>query len=108
MQDKYAKSISVLSLEKALGDTLSVEPMLTRNGKGQLKSHVVHHCQNGTKFLSFGTLVAAKIGNQLYVSDYHDFSETTAFHCKRYTGMTLVERRAKIYDGTIIHINTES
>lgn len=107
MQDTFKKSVSTLTLTNVLGKTLSVEQMPARNNKGGLKNHVVHHCENGTKFLSFGKLIAAMVGNQLYVSDYHDYSETTAFHCKRYTGLTMVERRNGLADGKIIHIETE-
>lgn len=105
MKDTYQKSITRAELNYKLGKFVSVEQIMARNGRGRLKNQLVNHYENGTTLTSYGTLIAANIGTELFLTPYHDYSETTSFHCRRYCGLSLVLRRQGLESGEITYID---
>lgn len=105
MKDNYQKSISRAELNSKLGKFVFIEPMTARNGRGNLKNHHITHYENGTTLMSYDTLIAANIGTELFLTPYHDYSETTSFHCRRYCGLSLVLRRQGLESGEITYID---
>ena len=99
------KTITESELTKKLGAFVAVENLPSRNGRGSAPNQFRIRFENGEVFQSYKALVGAKIGGQLYLSDYyHDYSNTTSSHCGWWCGKRCQERRAGIKDESIIVI----
>lgn len=58
----------------------------------------------GRAFQSYNTLIAVKLGGTLYLSDYHDYSNTTSKYATEWTGYNTRERREGLKDGRFVLI----
>lgn len=99
------KSITKRELMGKLGEFIRVENAESRNGCGSAPNQFIIQYQNGEVFQSYHSLVGARIGGQLYFSGYHDYSNTTSGHCKRWCGFTAPERRKGLETGQFIYID---
>lgn len=61
-------------------------------------------CENGIAFQSYRTLIAVRMNGYLYLTDYHDYSNTTCKYCTEWTGFNTAERRKGLESGRFIHI----
>lgn len=58
--------------------------------------------ENGMAFQSYDSLIAVRYGGKLYLTDYHDYSNTTSKYCTEWTGYTTQERRRGLKEGRFI------
>lgn len=60
--------------------------------------------KNGRAFQSYDSLIAVRYNGKLYLTDYHDYSNTTSKYATEWTGYTTQERRQGLKDGRFILI----
>lgn len=60
--------------------------------------------ENGIAFQSYNSLIAVRMNGYLYLTDLHDYSNTTSKYATEWTGLTTAERRRGLADGSIIAI----
>ena len=60
--------------------------------------------ENGIGFQSYGTLIAFRMNGYLYLTDYHDYSNTTSKYCTEWTGFSTNERRAGLESAKFIKV----
>jgi hypothetical protein len=98
------RTITMDELTKKLGKFISVENTPSRNGYNNAPNQFEIRFENGRVFQSYSTLIAARVCGELYLTDSHDYSNTTSAHTTRWTGYTTAERRAGLKDGRFINI----
>lgn len=89
-------------LTSALGAFRSVENAPSRNGENTAPNQFIIRFENGEVFQSYRTFIGAKIGGKLYLSNCHDYSNTTSRFCGAWCGMSAKERRKAIADEKVI------
>lgn len=99
------KTIKKSELMERLGNFVSVENLPSRNGQNSTPNQFDITFENGSVFQSYSSLIAVKIGGELYLSRKHDFSNTTNRFCTAWSGRSLSERRAGLENGTITLID---
>ena len=95
------KPIKKSTLFRKLGAFRSVCNLESRNGYGYAPNQFEITFDKGSVFQSYATVIAFWINGQLYLSKYHDCSNTTCLYCKRWTRLTTQERKKGIANGTI-------
>ena len=60
--------------------------------------------ENGIAFQSYDSLIAVRMNGYLYLTDYHDYSNTTSKYATEWTGYTTKERREGLKSGRFIRI----
>ena len=60
--------------------------------------------ENGMAFQSYDSLIAVRFNGKLYLTDYHDYSNTTSKYATEWTGYTTQERRQGLKEGRFILI----
>lgn len=98
------QTIKLADLMLMLGKFVKVENAPSRNGYGKAPNQFIIRYENGTIFQSYETLIGAKINGHLYLTNSHDYSNTTSGHCGRWCGFNTKERRKGLTDGTITFI----
>lgn len=98
------RTITRKALTKKLGTFIKVENAPARCGYGKAPNQFILHYEHGTVFQSYESLIGAKIGNDLYLTDHHDFSNTTSGHTSRWCGHYTAERRKGLANGDFIFI----
>ena len=93
--------ISFSIISEAIGNFIKAENAPSKNGGNKAPNQFIFHFTNGKVFQSYETIVAAYVGNQLYLSPEHDCSATTNRFVKQFTGLSKSERNKGIEDGTI-------
>lgn len=68
----------------------SVENMETRNGAVS-KNQTIVYFSNGSVFYSYGTLIAVKYNDRIYLTTAYKYSVTTNRYRNRFLGNTLKE-----------------
>lgn len=63
--------------------------------------------ENGRAFQSYKSLIAAYCNGKLYLTGYHDYSNTTSKYATEWTGYTTQERRAGLESGKFIFIEED-
>lgn len=99
------KTIKKSELMEKLGKFISVENLPSRNGQNTAPNQFEITFENGEVFQSYSSLIAVKIGGELYLSHKHDFSNITNRFCTAWSGRSLSERRAGLKDETITLID---
>ena len=74
-----------------------------RSGRDVPNQYNLIH-ENGIAFQSYGSLIAVLMNGYLYLTDYHDYSNTTSKYATEWTGYTTKERRAGLESGKFIKI----
>ena len=64
-------------------------------------------CENGRAFQSYDTLIAVRMGGNLYLTDAHDYSNTTSKYATEWTGYTTKERREGLKSGQFIFVEED-
>lgn len=98
------QTIDKSELMKMLGAFVSVANAPSRNGCNRAPNQFIIQFEHGKVFQSYRTLIGAKIGGKLYLTDDHNYSNTTSRHCGKWCGKNCAERRKGIEDGNIILI----
>lgn len=90
----------------ALGGFVSVENAPSRNGYGSAPNQFIITFENGTVFQSYNSLIGVKVrGDEtLYLTSFHDYSNTTSGYCGRWCGYKCADRRKMLEDGRAIKI----
>ncbi len=99
------KTISKSKIMRMLGGFVSVENATSRNGYSVAPNQFILKFENGTVFQSYRSLIGVKIGRDLYLTDKHDYSNTTSGYVGRWCGKNCAERRKGLDDGSIVSIN---
>ena len=60
--------------------------------------------ENGIAFQSYDSLIAVRMNGYLYLTNYHDYSNTTSKYATEWTGYTTKERRDGLKSGKFILI----
>ena len=63
--------------------------------------------EKGVAFQSYDSLIAVRMGGYLYLTDYHDYSNTTSKYATQWTGYTTKERREGLKSGKFILIEED-
>ena len=92
---------SFAKIRESIGTFIRLENAPSKNGYNKAPNQFIFHFTNGKLFQSYETMVAAYVGNQLYLSLEHDCSTTTNRFVKQFTGLSKFERNKGIEDGTI-------
>ena len=100
MKKTIKKSELLHKLGAHLGTTNLCSPTSWRPVANQFEFRY----ENGRAFQSYESLVAVKMGGQLYLGADHDYSKTTNKYMKAWTGKTAQERRDGIESGKFIYI----
>lgn len=96
--------ISKQQLFNKLGATLRSYTMQTRSGKGYSPNQQIVVYEGGRAFFSYNTLIAVWCCGHLYLTWYHDYSNTTIRYCNEFSGLTTQERRKAIETGAATYI----
>lgn len=60
--------------------------------------------KNGMAFQSYESLIAVRYNGKLYLTEDHDYSNTTSKYATQWTGYTTQERKQGLKDGRFILI----
>lgn len=83
-----------------MGNLLTVKALWSRSGKTQVANQIEARFAGGSAFYSYGTLIAVYCCGRLYLTDYHDYSNTTSKYCGEFCGMGVAERRKALANGS--------
>jgi hypothetical protein len=98
------KTISKSLLLKQLGPIRKVTNLASpRSGRDVPNQYELIH-ENGITFQSYGSLIAVRMNGYLYLTDYHDYSNTTAKYATAWMGHNTSERRKGLETGKFITI----
>jgi len=100
MQKTITKSV----LFNLLGTTRSAKTMKTPSGKGYSPDQQIVRYEYGDAFYSYDTLIAAYVRGRLYLTSFHDYSNTTNRYCIEFCGLNTAERRRGLESGEIVYI----
>jgi hypothetical protein len=67
--------------------------------------NLVH--ENGRSFQSYDSLIAVRMGGNLYLTADHDYSNTTSKYATEWTGYSTKERREGLESGKFIFIEED-
>lgn len=100
------RKITKKNLYKELGNFVSAKNALSRNGAGTAPNQFLIEFENGLLFQSYDSIVAGVTRKGKFVTDKHDYSQTTNRFVGWFLGMTLDERRKAIKNGDLdlLHI----
>ena len=101
------KTIKKSTLMKKLGAFVSVHNTPSRCGYGEAPNQFEIRFENGSAFQSYRSLIAVKMGGQLYLTGNHDYSNTTCGHVGRWCGYNTKERRAGLDNEKFIFITED-
>ena len=98
------KTINKSALLSQLGAIRRVHNLSSpRSGRSVPNQYELIH-ENGIAFHSYSSLIAVKMNGCLYLTDYHDYSNTTSKYATEWTGYTTKERREGLKSGKFIAI----
>lgn len=98
------RTIKKDQLFKKLGTFISVRNTEGRNGEYNAPNQFELKFENGRVFQSYDSFIAARLNGELYLSEDHDYSNTTSAHTTRWTGFNTKERREGIECGKFISV----
>lgn len=98
------KTIKKSELFRQLGHIVRVSNLESpRSGRDVPNQYDLIH-ENGRAFQSYDSLIAVRVGGTLYLTDRHDFSNTTSKYATEWTGLTTKERREGLKSGEFVLI----
>lgn len=98
------KTISKAEVLKKLGAILHVSNLPSPRTGNPIPNQFNLACENGRAFQSYDSLIAIRVGGTLYLTDRHDFSNTTSKYATSWTGLTTKERREGLKNGVFVLI----
>lgn len=101
------KTIKKSLLLHQLGNIKKVQNLSSpRSGRDVPNQYDLIH-ENGIAFQSYGSLIAVKMNGYLYLTSYHDYSNTTSKYATEWTGFSTKERREGLKSGKFIAIEED-
>jgi hypothetical protein len=98
------KKIKRSELLKKLGVVTGVSNLCSpRSYRPVANQYELKH-ENGRAFQSYDSLIAVRLGGVLYLTDNHDYSNTTSKYATEWTGYNTAERRKGLQDGRFVRI----
>ena len=98
------ETIKRSELLKKLGNIVRVTNLCSpRSWRPVANQYELQH-ENGSAFQSYDSLIAVRMDGTLYLTDYHDYSNTTSKYATEWTGRNTKERRKGLQDGRIVRI----
>ena len=104
---EYAKTIKKSELLSKLGNIRRVSNLCSPRSYRAVPNQYCLDCENGEAFQSYDTLIAVRIGWDLYLTRDHDCSNTTSKYTKLFTGFDTNERRCGLRNGDFIFIEED-
>lgn len=101
------RTIKKSELLAMLGNFVSVQNTASRNGYGSAPNQFEIKFENGTVFQSYQSFIGARVNGKLYISDYHDYSNTTSGYFGRWCGYNCKERRQGLKDERFIFVEED-
>lgn len=98
------KTISKAEVLKKLGAILHVSNLPSPRTGNSVPNQFNLACENGRAFQSYDSLIAVRMDGVLYLTDCHDYSNTTSKYATEWTGRNTKERRKGLQDGRIVRI----
>ena len=93
---------------KKLNNVLNVSAIINNNGRPVANQYVIT-TDDATYFKSYDTLIAGYIDGQLVLDkDYWDYSRTTSRHRNNFTGLSTLDTKRKIKNGSIKLVSLNS
>lgn len=72
---------------------------MVSNGGNDVPNQIIIHFQNGSLFKSYGSIIAIKYNNKVYLTDHWDYSTTTGRYRNDFLNEGIAETRNKIDSG---------
>ena len=98
------KTITRSLLMKQLGGIRKVQNLSSPRSGRDVPNQYDLQMDNGIAFQSYGSLIAVRMNGYLYLTDYHDCSNTTSKYATEWTGFSTKERREGLKSGKFIAI----
>ena len=98
------KTIKRSLLMHQLGGIRKVQNLASPRSGRDVPNQYDLQMDNGIAFQSYGSLIAVRMNGYLYLTDYHDYSNTTSKYATEWTGYTTKERREGLKSGRFIAI----
>jgi hypothetical protein len=101
------KTIKKSVLFRQLGHIVRVSNLESpRSGRDVPNQYDLIH-ENGIAFQSYSSLIAVRMNGYLYLTNAHDYSNTTSKYATEWTGLTTKERREGLKSGKFILIEED-
>lgn len=101
------KKITRSLLMHQLGGIRKVQNLSSPRSGRDVPNQYDLEMDNGIAFQSYGSLIAVRMNGYLYLTDKHDYSNTTSKYATEWTGYTTKERREGLKDGRFILITED-
>ena len=98
------KTISKSLLLRQLGAIRKVQNLSSPRSGRDVPNQYDLVCENGIAFQSYGSLIAVRMNGYLYLTAYHDYSNTTSKYATQWTGFSTKERREGLESGRFLAI----
>lgn len=93
------KSVKKSVLFRALGAMTSVQNLCSPRTNRPVANQYEIRFEHGVVFQSYKTIIAVKYNGWLFLSDYHDYSNTTSKYATKWTGYNTAERHDGLKSG---------
>lgn len=87
------------TIKRKLGKFLYVSPIISERSGEAVRNQYEIVFENGYVFQSYHTFIGAIVDGKLYLSDAHDYSNTTSKYCTIWSGYNGKERRKGLENG---------
>jgi len=101
------KTIKKSLLLSQLGGPTKVQNLQSARTYREVPNQFDINCKNGSAFQSYNSLIAVRMGGKLYLTEDHDYSNTTSKYATEWTGYTTKERREGLKSGEFILIEED-
>lgn len=101
------KTIKKSLLLHQLGNVVRVSNLSSPRSWRPVANQYELVCENGIAFQSYDSLIAVRMNGYLYLTDYHDYSNTTSKYATEWTGRSTKERREGLENGRFIFVEED-
>lgn len=98
------QTITRSSLMALLGGIKNVSNLTSPRSYRPVANQYNLTMENGRAFQSYDSLIAVRYKGKLYLTNRHDYSNTTSKYATEWTGLTTKERREGLKNGVFVLI----
>lgn len=98
------KTIKKSLLLRQLGNIVRVRNLCSPRSYRPVSNQYDLEHENGIAFQSYDSLIAVRMNGYLYLTDSHDYSNTTSKYATEWTGYDTKQRRKGLESGKFIRI----